>query len=168
MHQTEDMRAICSVHDVHGEYPIEHADVISSNEDFQRILEEGKWFGCGLCSAMYPEKLKMSLHRSGYLRPTIKTPLLVDDVESVYSVCPGVVQCGLPDEFIDENTRVDDMWGPIRRVERVHAADAGVRHRGATSGSLTALTHYLVESGAAGAVLQIAPGSENPCHGHAR
>lgn len=140
---------------------------MAGNERFQRILDEGKCIGCGLCASMFPGKLDMTLAASGYLRPAARGDLSAGETDAIYAVCPGVVQAGLPEELVDRDTIVDEVWGPYVRIDRAWAADPEIRFRAATGGVLTALCDYLIASGIAGAILHVAAGGARPTFGKA-
>lgn len=140
-------------------------DELPPDRRFHRIIAEGKCIGCGLCASMFPRKLKIGLDPTGYLRPQLQDTLTDSEVEAIYDVCPGVVVTGMPAAHLDDDTDFDEVWGPWRTIARVHAADAAVRHEGATSGSLTALAQYLIDSGTAKSVLHIRTGGEQPSLG---
>ena len=99
---------------------------------------------------------------TGYIRPRLKSELDDQDVDRIYSFCPGVVQAGQPDARAKQAPNNDEVWGPWYRMERVHAANPDVRHRGATSGALTALGQYLIDSETVSFVLHVRQGGTTP------
>jgi coenzyme F420 hydrogenase subunit beta len=137
----------------------------NADQRFQRILDEGKCIGCGLCASMYPSTIRMKLADSGYLRPSTTTPVSEEEADAIYEFCPGVVQSGLPDDLLSESQNLDAVWGPWHRIEKVYAVDSETRHKGATSGSLTALAQFLVDSGTVASVLHIRQGGLQPSLG---
>ncbi len=140
---------------------------MTANDGLQRIVDEGTCIGCGLCAAMVPDKLEMSVAPSGYLRPASRRALSDDETAAVYAVCPGVVVTGLPEPLAEAAPHQDEVWGPYVRIDRAHAADQETRHKAATGGALTALCDYLLASGIAAAVLHVAPGGARPAFGQA-
>jgi len=96
---------------------------VRESKRFQRILDEGKCIGCGLCASMLPDKLDMELAPSGYLRPGPRSALSARETAAIFAVCPGVVQTGLPAELMLGETAVDEIWGPHVRIDRAFAAD---------------------------------------------
>ncbi len=138
---------------------------MTAEERFQRIIEEGKCIGCGLCVSLLPDKLAMAVAAGGYLRPSARRALSDHDVDAVYAVCPGVVQAGLPEDLLSDTTGVDEVWGPVVEISRAYAADPETRHKGSTGGALTALCGYLIASGTVQAILHVAPGGEAPSFG---
>ena len=140
---------------------------MAEEKRLQRILDEGRCIGCGLCAAMLPTKLDMQLAPSGYLRPVAGASLSAADESAVFAICPGVVQTGLPDDLIVRETSVDEIWGPLLRIDKAFAADPEVRHRAATGGVLTALCQYLLASGEASAILHVKAGGARPSFGSA-
>ncbi len=140
---------------------------MAQSERFQGILDEGKCIGCGLCVSLLPDKLDMELVPSGYLRPHTRSALSTQESEAIFDVCPGVVHTGLPDDLIVSETMVDEIWGPLLRIDKAFAADPEVRYRAATGGALTALCHYLIASGEASAILHVKAGGARPSFGEA-
>ncbi|MDJ0946525.1 MAG: Coenzyme F420 hydrogenase/dehydrogenase, beta subunit C-terminal domain [Kiloniellales bacterium] len=140
---------------------------MTASDGLQRILDEGKCIGCGLCAAMFPDKLEMAVAPGGYLRPVVRRALLEDETEAIYAVCPGVVVTGLPGPLAEAAPQLDEVWGPYVRIDRAHAADPETRHKAATGGALTALCDYLLASGTVAAVLHVAPGGARPAFGQA-
>lgn len=138
-----------------------------ANECFQRILDEGKCIGCGLCVSMFPDKLEMDLAPSGYLRPCVRQHLSRRETDAIYGVCPGVVQTGLAEGLVETAAVVDDVWGPYVRIDKAYAADPETRYKAATGGVLTALCDYLIASGAASAILHVTAGGVRPSFGQA-
>lgn len=140
---------------------------MTANERFQRILDEGKCIGCGLCVSMFPDKLEMSLASSGYLRPSARQQLSRREADGIYDVCPGVVQAGLPEDLVETAAVVADVWGPYVRIDKAYAADPETRYKAATGGVLTALCDYLIASGTASAILHVTAGGVRPSFGRA-
>ncbi len=103
--------------------------------------------GCGLCQAVAgPDKVSAVKVTSGHIRPVAGAELDHDTVDRIYDVCPGTRVDGLPERFVDEETRIDPVWGAYRAIKLAHAGDPAVRFEGATGGVLTALGIYLLES----------------------
>ncbi|MEM7282503.1 MAG: Coenzyme F420 hydrogenase/dehydrogenase, beta subunit C-terminal domain [Pseudomonadota bacterium] len=140
-------------------------DQAYTSKTLNRIISEGKCIGCGLCASMFPEQLSIRKTSSGYLRPAENKALSNDQTEALWSVCPGVVQTGLPEQHIAHDTAVDDIWGPIRHVVTAHASNPSVRFRGSTGGVLTALCQYLVEGSIVSYVSHVTASADNPGHG---
>ncbi len=110
---------------------------MTPTERFQRILDEGKCIGCGLCVSMFPEKLEIDVALTGYLRPSVRQRLSHRDTDAIFAVCPGVVHTGLPEDLVETNTIVDEVWGLYVRIEKAYAADPETRYEAATGGVLT-------------------------------
>lgn len=103
--------------------------------------------GCGLCQAVAgPDKVKAVKVTSGHIRPVAEAGLDHDAVDRIYDVCPGTRVDGLPERLVDEGTRIDPVWGAHRSIVLAYAGDPAVRFEGSTSGVLTALGIYLLES----------------------
>ena len=138
----------------------------SPTDRLYRIVEEGLCIGCGLCEAVAgPDRVVMAKTSSGYLHPTVVGPLDHETVDVVYDVCPGTRIDGLPQHLVAEDTNVDNVWGPWRRIVRAWAGDPDVRHEGSTGGVLTALGQYLLTSGRVQAVLHVKASVDEPTFG---
>jgi coenzyme F420 hydrogenase subunit beta len=135
-------------------------------ERLQRIVDSGLCIGCGLCQSVAgPNRIRMSVAPSGYEEPSVVGTIDEETVDIIYDVCPGVRVEGLPESLIDSGTRHDPVWGPYRSMTRAYAADPAVRFRAATGGALTALSLYIVETGAAAFVLHASASRAHPTHG---
>lgn len=123
--------------------------------------------GCGLCASMFPDSLSMGVAGGGYLRPMPGRPLADEEVDSIYAVCPGIVQTGMPRDQVSNCANIDEVWGPWCRIDMVYATDPRTRFRAATGGALTGLAEFLLDSGAVESVLHVAAGGLRPPFGHA-
>ncbi len=116
-------------------------------ERLYAIVEQGLCIGCGLCqSTAGKNKVQVVKTSRGYQQPVVVGELDHVTVDKIYDTCPGTRIEGLPDRLLEADTRVDNVWGPWRRITRGWAADAEVRYEGSTGGVLTALGIYLLES----------------------
>ena len=132
------------------------------------IVEQGLCIGCGLCQAVAGEDVvRVVRTASGYLQPVVVGELEPSQVDRIYAVCPGTRIEGLPERLLDEDTRVDNVWGPWRRIVRAWAADPEMRFEGATGGVLTALAAYLLDSGRVNFVLHARASTAEPSFGEA-
>ncbi len=132
------------------------------------IVEQGLCIGCGLCQAVAgPQRVAVTKSSSGYLHPTVVGPLDHATVDVIYDVCPGTRVDGLPEHLVDDDTKIDNVWGPWRRIVRAWAAEPAVRFEGSTGGVLTALGQYLLSSERVDAVLHVRASTEEPTFGEA-
>ncbi len=140
----------------------------SPKAQLDAIVEQGLCIGCGLCQAVAGEdRVRVVKTASGYLHPVVVGDLEQAQVDRIYEVCPGTRIEGLPTRLIDENTRIDNVWGPWQRIVRAWAADTEMRYEGATGGVLTALAAYLLESGRVNFVLHARASVGEPSFGDA-
>ncbi len=140
----------------------------SPKAQLDAIVEQGLCIGCGLCQAVAGEdRVRVVKTASGYLHPVVVGDLEQAQVDRIYEVCPGTRIEGLPPRLIDENTRIDNVWGPWQRIVRAWAADTEMRYEGATGGVLTALAAYLLESGRVNFVLHARAAVGEPSFGDA-
>ena len=111
------------------------------------IVEQGLCIGCGLCQSIAgKESVQVLKTTLGYEQPVVVGELDHATVDKIYHSCPGTHVEGLPEQLVKADTRVDNVWGPWRRITRGWASDPEVRHEAATGGVLTALGIYLLKS----------------------
>ncbi|MEM9521453.1 MAG: Coenzyme F420 hydrogenase/dehydrogenase, beta subunit C-terminal domain [Actinomycetota bacterium] len=108
------------------------------------IVEQGLCIGCGLCEAIAPESIEVRKATTGFEVPFVTGDLDHATVDRIYDICPGTRIEGLPDRLVADDTSIDAVWGPWRRIVRAWAGDSHVRHVGSTGGVLTALAQYLL------------------------
>ena len=137
-------------------------------ERLYAIVEQGLCIGCGLCQAIAGEsRLRVGKTITGELRPLVEGELDHQTVDRIYAACPGTRVEGLPLALLADDTRVDNVWGPWRRMLRGWAADPRLRHEGSTGGVLTALAAYLLTSKRVELVLQVRASASEPSFGEA-
>lgn len=121
--------------------------MVTPEDRFCRILEDGMCIGCGLCAALAgPERLRMVVTEAGHERPKPVGPLDDALVDRICATCPSTRLESLP-ENLAEGAETDLVWGPWRRMVLGWAGDPHVRHVGSTGGVLTALALQLVAEG---------------------
>ena len=136
----------------------------SPTERLNAIVEQGLCIGCGLCEALAPQSITVRKTTTGFEVPVVIGELDTT-VDLIYDVCPGTRIEGLPDRLIADDTVVDAVWGPVRRIVRAWAGDPNVRHIGSTGGVLTALAQFLVASGRVEFVLHVKASATEPSFG---
>lgn len=123
--------------------------MVSPEDRFLRIVEDGMCIGCGLCRSLAGEdRVRMVVTPEGNERPAVAGALDEAIVDRIYATCPGTRLEGLP-ERLAAGAETDPVWGPWRRVVLGWAGDPEARHVGATGGALTALAAQLVAEGLA-------------------
>lgn len=111
------------------------------------VLQAGTCSGCGAC-VLAGEATAMELDDRGDLRPVpaqqgrVRVPLA--------EYCPALA-VRRPARRADQE--VDRDFGPWLRVWQAHAVNPELRHLGSSGGALSALTAYLLDHGAPGAVV---------------
>ena len=119
----------------------------AANARLNAIVEQGLCIGCGLCQAVAgADRVKVKKTSNGYLQPVALVELDDATVDRIYEVCPGTHVAGLPPDLVKSDTRLDNVWGPWRRMLRAWAGDPEIRFEGSTGGVLTALGIYLLAS----------------------
>ena len=144
-------------------------DPMTPADRLNAISEQGLCIGCGLCQSVAgPDRIQVVKNQEGNLRPIVTGELDHRIVDQVYDVCPGTHVQGMPAELIGRETKVDNVWGPWRRIVRAWAADPKIRFEGATGGVLTALAGYLLSSGRVSFVLHTQTSTTEPAFGERR
>ncbi len=130
------------------------------------IVEQALCIGCGLCQAVAgPDKVKMTKVASGYERPLVVGDLDHATVDRIYDTCPGTRVEGLPERLIEADSKLDNVWGPWRRMVRAWASDPEVRFEGSTGGVLSALASYLLSSKRVDFILHAKASAQDPTFG---
>ncbi|NDH84623.1 MAG: coenzyme F420 hydrogenase, partial [Acidimicrobiia bacterium] len=137
----------------------------SPTERLNAIVEQGLCIGCGLCEALAPQSITVRKTTTGFEVPVVIGELHDTTVDLIYDVCPGTRIEGLPDRLVADDTVVDAVWGPVRRIVRAWAGNPDVRHIGSTGGVLTALAQFLVASGRVEFVLHVKASTTEPSFG---
>jgi coenzyme F420 hydrogenase subunit beta len=107
--------------------------------------------GCGLCAAISPDAVTMTMVAPGYLRPRQTAALTAAQEADIAGACPGLV--------IDESTAAaapvnNPLWGPAHFVGTGHASDAALRHQASSGGVLSALLLHALATGLVDFVVQ--------------
>jgi len=130
------------------------------------IVEQGLCIGCGLCQSIAgKESVQVVKTSEGFEQPVVVGELDHATVDKIYDTCPGTRIEGLPERLIEADTRVDNVWGPWRRMARAFASDETERHIGATGGVLTALGVYLLKSKRVDFILHAKSSTRDPSFG---
>ena len=137
-------------------------------ERLYAIVEQGLCIGCGLCQSIAgSDRVRVTKTSNGYLTPLVEGELDHETVNRIYASCPGTRIEGLPERLVEPDTRMDNVWGPWRRIVRAWAADPEVRFEGSTGGVLTALAAYLLASKRVDFILQVKTSQSEPSFGDA-
>ncbi len=138
----------------------------SPSERLYAIVEQGLCIGCGLCQSIAgAESLRVCKTESGYEQPVVVGELDHATVDRIYAACPGTRIEGLPESLLEDDTRIDNVWGPWRRIVRAWAADPKIRFEGSTGGVMTALGQYLLASERVAFILQVRTSATEPTFG---
>ena len=138
----------------------------SPQDRFYAIAEQGLCIGCGLCQSVAgSDRVQVVKTETGDERPVIVGDLDHTLVDTIYDVCPGTRVDGLPDRLMAEDTKIDNVWGPWRRIVRAWASDPAIRFEGSTGGVLTALGIYLLERGDVAFILHAKASETEPTFG---
>ena len=135
-------------------------------ERLYAIVEQGLCIGCGLCQSVAgKDRVRVCKTSNGFLAPVVEGELDHETVDRIYAVCPGTRVEGLPEHLLAADTRLDNVWGPWRRMVRAWAADPEIRFEGSTGGVMTALGEYLLSSKRVDFILQVKASNSEPTFG---
>lgn len=135
-------------------------------ERMNSISEQGLCIGCGICQSIAgPAKIDFCKSSNGYERPVIVGDLETELVEKIFDICPGTRIEGLPDGEVLVDTKIDNVWGPWRRMARAFAGDEMVRFEGSTGGVLTALAQFLLHDKRVEFILHVKASNTDPTFG---
>ncbi len=138
----------------------------SPKQRLYAIVEQGLCIGCGLCQSIAGKQaVQLVKTTQGYQQPVVVGDLAHDTVDKIYDTCPGTRIEGLPERLVEPDTRVDNVWGPWRRITRAYASDSQQRHIGSTGGVLTALGVYLLKSKRVEFILHAKSSARDPSFG---
>ena len=138
----------------------------SAKERLNAISEQGLCAGCGICQSIAgPDKVKVVRTLNGYERPVIVGELDDVTVDTIFDVCPGTRVEGLPGSEVTPETKIDNVWGPWRRMARAWAGDPAIRHMGSTGGVLTALSQFLLKDKRVDFILHVKASTSEPTFG---
>lgn len=123
------------------------------------VVRNGNCSGCGACAAISPT-IAMGLDEAGFLRPAPsgRGQVPADAVETFRAVCPGV-RVDAPDGAA---ARDDPTFGPFVSSWTAWATDSETRWRGSSGGVLTALSTWLLSTGAVSTVAGVAGSADEP------
>ncbi len=140
--------------------------VLCANARMNSISEQGLCAGCGICQSIAgTDKIRFTKSSNGYERPVIVGDLEDATVDRIFDICPGTRIEGLPHSEITPETRVDNVWGPWRRMVRAWASDPITRFEGSTGGVLTALARFLLADNRVQFILHARASSAEPTFG---
>jgi len=139
---------------------------LTPTERLYAIVEQGLCIGCGLCQSVAgKDVVKVVKTSRGYEQPVVIGELDHGTVDKIYDTCPGTRIEGLPENLIEADTHIDNVWGPWRRMTRAYASDSEQQHIGATGGVLTALGIYLLKSKRVDFILHAKSSTRDPSFG---
>jgi coenzyme F420 hydrogenase subunit beta len=139
---------------------------MTPEQQLYAIVEQGLCTGCGLCQAVAgKDTVQVVKTTTGFERPVVVGDLDQKTVDAIYDTCPGVRADGLPENLVEADTKVDNVWGPWRRMTKAWATDPIVRHKGSTGGVMSALGSYLLTNKLVDFVLHVKASTANPTFG---
>lgn len=124
----------------------------------EKVVSAGLCTGCGLCEAVSSkDTIQMRISNIGYLRPVILKEISENAQREIEACCPGVQI-----SYSQSMKGYHRNWGALESVKVGYASDQLVRKLGSSGGVLSAISIFLIESGAVDFVLQIAFSKTSP------
>ncbi len=130
---------------------------------FKDVSEYQLCCGCGLCSYLYPQHIKMVDSVNFGRRPFFDEQENCNYVEGL-QYCPGIRL----DRKFDENDMLAAIsslfteWGPILKVYEGHAADKEIRFKGSSGGAISALSLFCIEQDGCEGALHVKADPDKP------
>ncbi|WP_432472310.1 Coenzyme F420 hydrogenase/dehydrogenase, beta subunit C-terminal domain [Amphritea sp. HPY] len=127
------------------------------------IVDYQQCNGCGACSYIAPDSIRMVDFEDYGIRPVETRPLTEKEQASAIKVCSGISLSHDKSEYsTDINEQLFDMWGPVLEVYEGYATDSHSRWKGSSGGLLTALSLFAVDKGEFSGVLHTVPSKSDP------
>jgi ferredoxin len=116
-----------------------------------RVARGNTCTGCGLCAAIAPGAVTMTMEAPGYLRPKQLAPISFAQDAAIAAACPGITV----DERPEAGAPVDDpLWGRSHFTGTGHSTDAALRHQASSGGGISALLVHALATGMVDFVVQ--------------
>jgi len=133
----------------------------------EQIVTQGLCMGCGLCKSLAgPGNIEMAMNLEGGERPVVIGTVDEPTLKLINAVCPGLNVDGYVHETGPEpeadQPEIHPIWGPTRLMFTGHATDPWVRHHASSSGALSAMGIYMLETGAVDFILHVAASKTQP------
>jgi coenzyme F420 hydrogenase subunit beta len=133
----------------------------------ETIVAQGLCIGCGLCQSLAgADNVRMAMNGEGGERPVVTGAVEPATLKLINAVCPGLTCSGyVHAESVEADLpppELHPIWGPTRYMGTGHAGDPAVRLHASSGGALSALSLYLLESGAVDFILHVAASREQP------
>lgn len=107
--------------------------------------------GCGLCAAIAPDAVRITMQPPGWLRPEQKAPVPPEVEAAIAAACPGLV---VDERDAPPAPQNDPLWGPAQFVGTGFASDAALRHQASSGGVISALLMHALATGMVDFVVQ--------------
>ncbi len=133
----------------------------------ETIVGQGLCMGCGLCKSLAgPGNIEMVMNLEGGERPVVTGTVDEPTLKLINAVCPGLnVEGYVHEDWLEaaeEPPEIHPIWGPTRLMFTGHATDPWVRFHASSSGALSAMGIYMLETGAVDFILHVAASKTQP------
>lgn len=124
-----------------------------------QVVANGLCTGCGLCAGLDgTQNVTMRMASSGHLRPVALGPLSSHATRVLEQSCPGLQVAHAPNLEAPRHK----LWGPLVASRVGFATDAPTRRQGSSGGLISAVAIWLLETGQAKFVAQVAASDTDP------
>ncbi len=128
-----------------------------SDKDINNVNDVARWrlcLGCGACVSVCPKKAitLVDIPVRG-IRPIADVDKC-QKCSKCLQVCPAIGICH-QNRNSDDIVELSKAWGSVLEIWEGYASDSDIRFKGSSGGAVTALSIYMLESGAASSVLHI-------------
>ena len=118
--------------------------------------------GCGMCSALEPQRYEMTDASNFGIRPKIR-PNAKPELGEAFKHCPGHrLKHSFQHDHTDFDRQLLDGWGPVLEVWEGYASDEEIRFKGSSGGAATALASFGLHLNNSNQVLHVAGRSDIP------
>lgn len=131
--------------------------------DFKEIAEYQLCCGCGVCSYLFPQEIKMIDSVNYGKRPLYINKLAVSHHDGL-KYCPGV-KLDRKKIKVNKSECIDSLygeWGPVLKIYEGYAVDKEIRYKGSSGGGITALALYCLERRKFSGVLHVKMKDDQP------
>lgn len=134
----------------------------------QDVAESHLCCGCGACSFLDPEQVRMVDDVDEGRRPFADGPIEPTPAQQdAMAACPGIK---LEHAYDDADPaligELKEAWGPVRRIWEGYASDADLRRSASSGGAATALALYAMERRGFSGTLHIRARPDQPLLNH--
>ena len=126
----------------------------SSSRIEKYVTKKGLCTGCGICSALFKDKIDIEMKESGFYRPFFLESLSKSELQTLEQICPALNMKGSVDSDLDSplmGKHIDSKVG--------WSMSEKIRYLGSSGGALSAFLLYLLEKEKIDGVIHVGRGT---------